>query len=163
AESSSEARSPIVSTPARRSRSSARGPTPGSRRTSNGARNARSRPAGTTVIPPGLRRSLAILETTLHGETPSEHERLLAPRAAPTRRAPRLGHGPRLAEVGRHLPHVQVALVDAGLLDGRHDLAHRAPHGPRVLRVEPLPRLEEHRLRAAPQRLRARHRRVDPE
>ena len=80
--STSAASAPIVSTPPRPSRSSARGPTPGSLRTGNGARNDASLPAGTTVIPPGLRRSLAILETTLQLETPSEQERLVAPRTA---------------------------------------------------------------------------------
>ena len=75
----------------------------------------------------------------------------------------RLGHRTRLAEVVRHLPHVEVALVHPGPLDGRHDLSHGCPHGLRVLRVEALPRLHEHRLRAAPQCLGARHRRVDPE
>jgi len=35
-----------------------------------------------TVNPPGLRRSLAILATTFELATPSEHERLVAPRTA---------------------------------------------------------------------------------
>ena len=76
------ASAPIVSTPAARSRSSAFGPTPGScaRRTARGTRA--SRPAGTTVIPPGLRRSLAILRRPSSVETPSEHVRLVAPRTA---------------------------------------------------------------------------------
>ena len=43
---------------------------------------AASRPAGTTVRPPGLRRSLAILATTLHEATPSAQVRLDAPRTA---------------------------------------------------------------------------------
>ena len=41
---------------------------------SNGARKCRSRPGRTTVIPPGLRKSLPIFATTLLGATPSEHE-----------------------------------------------------------------------------------------
>ena len=53
---------------------------PGSLRMSNGARNEASRPGGTTTRPPGLRRSLAILETTLHVETPIELVRLVEPR-----------------------------------------------------------------------------------
>ena len=80
--SSSAASSPTVATLAFRSRSSARGPTPGSFRTSSGARNAASRPGGTTVSPPGLRRSLATFATTFEVETPSEHDRLVAPRTA---------------------------------------------------------------------------------
>src|SRR5262249_23506534 len=64
------------------SRSSAFGPTPGSRRTASGARNAASRQGGMTTRPPGLRASLATLATTLHGATPSEHVRLVAARRA---------------------------------------------------------------------------------
>ena len=67
-------------TPAAASRASALGPTPGSARTAKGARKAASVPAGTTVIPPGFRRSEATLATTFVGATPSEHERLVAPR-----------------------------------------------------------------------------------
>ena len=37
-------------------------------------------PAGTTVIPPGLRRSDATFATTFVGATPSEQERLVAAR-----------------------------------------------------------------------------------
>ena len=72
----------VVSTPAARSLSSARGPTPGRRRTASGARNRASVPGGTTVIPPGLRRSEAILHTTFEVATPSEHVRLVRPRTA---------------------------------------------------------------------------------
>ncbi len=73
---------PIRSIPAEARRSSARGPTPGRSRTGKGARKAASRPAGTTVIPPGFFRSLATLATTLQLATPSEQERLVAPRTA---------------------------------------------------------------------------------
>ena len=80
--------------PARASLTSAFGPTPGSFRTANGARYEASRPAGTTVMPPGLRASLATLATTLQEATPSEHVRLVDPRTAActafaTRRAAR--------------------------------------------------------------------------
>ena len=54
-------------------------------------------------------------------------------------------------------------LVDPGLLDRRDDAAHRRPHVPRVLAVEAVPRAHEDDLRAAPQRFRRAHRRVDPE
>ena len=47
-----------------------------------GARNDASRPGGTTVSPPGLRRSDATLATTLHVATPSEHVSEVAPRTA---------------------------------------------------------------------------------
>ena len=79
---SSAASAPTVSTPPARSRSSAFGPTPGSLRTSSGARNAASWPGTTTTRPPGLRASLPTFATTLHGATPSEHVRLVAPRTA---------------------------------------------------------------------------------
>ena len=76
----SAASSPIVSRPAARSLASERGPTPGRRRMSNGARNDASRPGGTTVSPPGLRRSLAIFATTFEVATPIAALRLVAPR-----------------------------------------------------------------------------------
>jgi hypothetical protein len=82
APSSSDARSPIVSTPAAASFSALRGPTPGSLRTARGARNSASRPGSTTVTPPGLRESDAIFATTFVVATPSEHVRLVAPRTA---------------------------------------------------------------------------------
>ncbi len=76
------ARPPIVATPAAASRSSARGPTPGRMRVGSGARKRASRPGGTTVMPPGLRRSDATLHTTFDVETPSEHVSDVAPRTA---------------------------------------------------------------------------------
>ena len=80
--SDNAASSPIVPTPARRSRCSARGPTPGSSRTASGARKRASVPGGTTVTPPGFRRSEAILQTTFDVPTPSEHVRLVFARTA---------------------------------------------------------------------------------
>ena len=94
----SAASAPIVSSPAARRRASERGPTPGSRRTSNGARNDASRPGGTTVSPPGLRRSLAILATTFDVATP---DRSAQARRSPDRGLNRLGERARLAEVRR--------------------------------------------------------------
>ena len=91
--SPSAARSPTVFTPAAARRCSAFGPTPGSARTGNGARKRASLPGGTTVIPPGLRRSEATLQTTFEVETPREHESEVAARtdvctASATARAP---------------------------------------------------------------------------
>ena len=68
--------------PAVRSRSSVRGPMPGSLRSSNGARKRASAPGGTTVRPPGFLRSLATFATTFEVPTPMEHVRLVAPRTA---------------------------------------------------------------------------------
>ena len=78
----SAASAPTVSTPAACSRCSAFGPTPGRRRTSNGARYAASWPGTTTTSPPGLRASLPTFATTLQGATPSEHVRLVPARTA---------------------------------------------------------------------------------
>jgi hypothetical protein len=58
------------------------GPTPGSRRTSSGARNAASWPSGTYVMPPGFFMSDAILQTTLQAPTPSEADSRTSSRIA---------------------------------------------------------------------------------
>ena len=138
--SSSAARSPIVSMPARASRSSARGPTPGRSRIGNGARNAASRPGRTAVRPPGLRRSDATFATTFEVATPSEQE---SRGARAHDRLHRLGERTRVVERGRDLAEVEVALVDPGLLDGGDDLADRRPDLPRVVPVERVPRAHE--------------------
>ena len=158
--SESAASAPIVVTPAAASRSSARGPTPGRARTANGARKAASVPAGTTVIPPGLRRSEATLATTFVGATPSEHERLVAAltevcTAAATARA-------REKSAGEPF-EVEVALVETGALDERYDLTHGGPDRLRVLAIERVPWADEDGLGAAAQCLGAAHRRVDSE
>ena len=89
-----------------------------------------------------------------------------AERAREAGRAPDRGlHGlrddARAAKVRRDPTDVEVPLVHAGSLDGRHDLADRRPDGPRVLGVGAVPRRDEDGVRAAPQRLGAAHRRVD--
>ena len=61
------------------------------------------------------------------------------------------------------VPEIEVALVDPGALDARDDLADRLPDGPRVLAVDRMPGAEKDRGRAAPERLRGAHRRVDAE
>ena len=154
------ARSPTVFTPAAASRCSAFGPTPGSARTGNGARKRASLPGGTTVIPPGFRRSEATLQTTFEVETPSEHESDVAARtdvctASATGRAPR--------NAGHDRAEVEVALVDPDLLDPWHDLPDRVPHSLRVLPVESMSWTDEDDVGAPPQRLRGAHRRADAE
>ena len=79
------------------------------------------------------------------------------------RRLHRLRDDARFEEVAGHLAEVEVALVDAGLLDGRRDPAHGRPDVPGVLAVERVPRAYEHRLRAAADRLGRAHRGVDAE
>ena len=77
-------------------------------------------PGGTTVMPPGLRRSDAILHTTFEVPTPSEQVRLVVARTAvwiadATARA--------RVKSRRDRAEVEVALVDPGALDARDDLA----------------------------------------
>jgi hypothetical protein len=72
-----------------------------------------------------------------------------------------LRHHPRTTEVGGHLSHVEVALVEASALDGRHHFADRRPDRPGVLLVRPVARRDEHRVRTAAKRLCATHRRAD--
>ena len=152
--------SPIVLMPAATSRSSARGPTPGRRRIGNGARNAASRPGRTTVSPPGLRRSEATFGDDLRRR---DAERARQPRPCAHDGLDRLGEGARVVEGRRDLAEVEVALVDPGLLDRRHDLADRRPHLARVVAIQRVAGAHEDGVRAAAQGLGARHRRVDAE
>ena len=91
------------------------GPTPGSVRTGNGARKRASFPGGTTVIPPGLRRSEATLQTTFEVETPSEHESEVAGTEVCTASATARAR----VNVETTVPEVEVALVDPDLLHAR--------------------------------------------
>ena len=116
--------------PAATSRASARGPIPGSRRIASGARNAASRPGRTIVSPPGLRRSEAIFATTFEL---ASAERAREPRARADRGLHGLGERARVVEGRRDLAEVEIALVDPGLLDRRHDVAHERPDLLRVL------------------------------
>ena len=75
----------------------------------------------------------------------------------------RLGHRPGAGEGRDDGAEIEVALVDADLLDARHDLADRAPDGLRVLPVERMARAHEDDLGAAAERLGGAHRRPDPE
>ena len=140
--------------------SSARGPTPGSRRTRAARGTVLRFPGGTTVMPPGLRRSDAILHTTFEVPTPSEQVRLVVAR---DRGLDRRRDRARTREVGRDRAEVEVALVDPGALDPRDDLADRVPDGPRVLAIERVPGAHEDGGRAASERLGRAHRGVDAE
>ena len=109
-------------TPAAPSRASARGRRPAGRAPA-GREEARLRPGGTTVIPPGLRRSDATLQTTFDARHASEHERLgRAAHGGLHRTRERAGAG----ELGDHRAEVEIALVEPGSLDARDDLAHAA-------------------------------------
>ncbi len=158
--SESAASPPIVFTPAAASRSSARGPTPGSARTGNGARKLASLPGGTTVMPPGLRRSEATLHTTFEVETP---ERARQRRRGSYGDLHGVGQPAGACEVAHDGAEVEVPLVDPDLLDLRDDLADRRPHGLRVLPVERVPRPDEDDLGAAAQGFGRAHGRADAE
>src|SRR5262249_38820123 len=79
------------------------------------------------------------------------------------RRLHGFGHDPRGQEIAGYLTHVEVALVDAGLLDGGDDAAHGVPNGAGVLAIDRVPGPEEDGLRATTQGLCAAHRGADPE
>ena len=111
-------------------------------------------------MPPGLRVSDATFATTF---VVRDAERARQPGRPAHGGLHRLGELAGTEEVRRDLPEVEVALVQAGALDRRHDLAHALPDRSRVLAVQRMARPDEDRVRAAPQRLRAAHRRVDAE
>ena len=100
------------------------------------------------------------LRDHLRGRHP---ERAREPGACPHDGPHRLGERARIVERRRDLAQIEVALVDPCLLDGRHDLAHPRPDLARVVAVERMARADEHRVRAAAERLCGRHRGVDPE
>ena len=73
------------------------------------------------------------MATTFDVATPSEHESRVR---AQHDGLDGLGERPGVVEGRGHLAEVEVALVDPGLLDRRHDLAHDRPDLARVLPVE---------------------------
>ena len=133
---------------ARRAAPRLAGRRPGRMRIGNGARNAASLPGRTTVSPPGLRRSEATFATTFERRD-AERARQLGSR--PHDCLDRLGERPCIVERGRDLAEVEIALVDARLLDGGDDLADRRPHLARVILVERVSRPDEDRVGAAAQ------------
>ena len=125
----------------------------------NGARKAASVPAGTTVIPPGLRRSEATLATTFVGATPSEHDRLVAALTEPGRlRRPReRGRSRRRARRSRGSPRRARCARRVGLPRARPSTPPANTRGTACAgagRRSP---------RTAAQCFGAAHRRVDPE
>ncbi len=62
----------------------------------------------------------------------------------------RFGDGSGGEEIARDLAEIEVALVEARALDGRHDPPHRRPHRARVLAVDRVPRADERGVRAPP-------------
>ena len=154
------ASAPTVVTPAAARRCSARGPTPGSARTGYGARKRGLGPGRHDRDPARLAPVGRDLRDDLRRR---DAERAGQARRRPHRGLDGLGDRARAREVGREPGEVEVALVEPGALDPRHDLAHGRPDRLRVVAVQRVPGPEEDRLRAAPERLGAAHRRVDAE
>ena len=150
----------MVSTPSLASSRAVTSPTPHSRRMGSGARNAASSPGGTTVMPCGLRKSLAILATSLLVATPSEADsrssrsmrscRVCASCAG--RAVVRLGAG-----------DIQEGFVDGDRLEQRRVLAEDRHHLARHLGVAAAMARDEDGLGAEAQRLGGGHGGVDAE
>ena len=158
----SAAMSPIVVDAERATRrSSARGPTPGQE-----ADRERREERRLATRADGRQPGRACAGRRRPSPPPSRSRRRASTsqlRPRPHDRLHRLGERPRVVERRRDLAEIEIALVDSRLLDRRDDLAHRRPDLARVVPVERVPRPDEDGVRAAPQRLGARHRRVDAE
>ena len=123
--SGSAASCPSVEMPRPLSARSAAGPSPGSRRSGSGARNAASSPGSTTTNPRGFRRSDAILATVLHVATPKETCR---PRRGEHAIADLLGDVARAAEAADRARDVEKRLVERQRLDERRVVARDVEH-----------------------------------
>ena len=110
-----------LSTPAAARRASALGPTPGRRRTGSGARKRGLAPRWDDGYPTGLAAVGGHLADDLRGR---DAERARERGRCAHRRLHGLGNGTRAGEVGGDRAQVEVALVDPGSLDARHDLAY---------------------------------------
>ena len=157
---SSAASCPIVSRPARRSLSSDLGPTPGSLPHVE-RREERSLAPGRHDGQPG--RLAPVARHLGYDLARRDAERGRQARRAADGGLHRLRDPARREKVGRHLADVEIALVQAGALDRRDDVADGIPHGARVLAVDRVSRGDEHRVRAPAHCFGAAHRRVDPE
>ena len=143
----------------RASRSSARGPTPGQQPHRERCEEGRLRPGRTTVRPPGLRRSEATFATTFEVATP---ERARQPGARRGRRPH--GFGERARVVERRARPRRGRGSPRRCRPARRSAPSRGP-SPDLpsTRGRARARAHEDDVRAAPQRLRAGHRRADPE
>ena len=97
-------------------------------RTGSGARKAASVPGGTTVRPPGLSRSLAILATVLLDPSPIEHEMpsSLTRRAMRSTMAMGLSAAKRPGVTSKNASSMETLVDERGLIgdDGHHARAH---------------------------------------
>ena len=136
------------------------GPTPHSRDTGSGARNACSVPGTTASTPSGLARSLASLARNFVEATPTDQAQAgLGEHPAPDRRRDLLG----LAEQPPCAGDVEERLVDRELLDERRDRREDRHDLAALLGVARHARREERRLRARLAGAGHRHRRVHAE
>ena len=158
--SSRAASCPIVSSPAARSRCSDLGPDAGELAHVERREKRRFPPRRHDEQPARLPQVARHLGDDLARR---DTERAREARRAAHCRLHGLGHTPCLEEVRGDVGHVEVALVDAGALDRRHDMPHRVPDGARIVAVQRVSGRDEDRMRAAALRLGTAHRRVDAE
>ena len=149
---------PTVVMPRARSLRAVIGPTPQSRSTASGCRNASSRSGGTTSRPSGFATPLATLARNFVRATPTVIGR---PTRSSTLRFSRSAISLGSPASRSHPADVEERLVDRQALDERRRVVEHAVHGLARLRVGGEPRPDDDRLRAEPLRLRAAHRRVD--
>ena len=142
---SSAARSPIVATPYSARTARVWAPTPHRRQIGRGARNASSPPAGTTTRPSGLRRSDAILATSLVEATPTDAVNWASARIAARIRTAISWGGPKSAS---RAGDVEERFVDRDLLDARREPAEDLHHGAARLAVAVAVDREEGAVRA---------------
>ena len=125
---------PIVAMPAAASRSSARGPTPGRTRVGERREEPGLPSRGHDRDPARL---AAVRGDLAHDLRRRDAERARQRRGAADRDLHRLRQASRARRTtSSTAAEVEVALVEPGALDARHDLADRRPDGLRVLPVE---------------------------
>ena len=153
---------PTVMIPRARSFADVTGPTPHSRSTGSGCRNASSPSGGTTSSPSGLATRARDLGEELRPRDP-DRDRQADLARAPRARS-RVGDLRRRAARSAAMPaHVEERLVDRQPLDERRRVLEDLEHGLARLRVGRHPRRDDDRVAAQPPRLRAAHRRPHAE
>ena len=156
---SSSASWPTVRMPSRCSFSAVTAPTPQSRSTGSGSRNACSRSGSTTSSPSGLLTALATFARNLVRATPTEI-------ASPTSSAHPLAQSHRdllgRARDAAEPADLQERLVDGEPLDERRRVAEDREHVAAGRGVGIHPRRDDHGIRAQLARLPAAHRRAHP-
>ena len=135
-------------------------PTPHSREIGSGARKAASSPGGTTTSPSGLRRSEPIFATSFVVATPTE---AVSPTSSRVAALIARAIASPIAEQRDRAGDVEECLVDRDRLHLRGEPTEDRHHVARRLLVAPPVDRQEDPVRAAPDGLGERHRRVDAE